>query len=105
MVAALLIVVHMTYLIFRYGYWQMYYVIGAVGLLIGLSVAAVLLSRRGRATLSGWLIICRDISYCRSVIALCPEYRWRGEHYRCVCHFIHRHPDPSSKTGPVGYIL
>ena len=57
MVAALLIVVHMTYLIVRYGYWQMYYVIGSVVLFMGLSFAAVLFSRRGRATISGWLII------------------------------------------------
>ena len=57
MLAALLIVVHMTYLIFRYGYWQMYYVIGAAFLFMGLCFAAVLFSRRGRATISGWLII------------------------------------------------
>jgi GAF domain-containing protein/HAMP domain-containing protein len=56
-VAALLIVMHMTYLIIRYGYWQMYFVIGAAVLLIGLCFAALLLSRRGRATLSGWLMI------------------------------------------------
>ena len=57
MVLALLIVVHMTYLIFRYGYWQMYYVIGAVVVFMGLSFAAVLFSRRGRSTIAGWLII------------------------------------------------
>jgi GAF domain-containing protein/HAMP domain-containing protein len=57
MVAALLVIIHMTYLIVRYGYWQMYYVIGTVVLFIALSFAAVLFSRRGRATLSGWLII------------------------------------------------
>jgi GAF domain-containing protein/HAMP domain-containing protein len=57
MVAGLVIIAHMTYLIIRYGYFQMYYVIGALVLCIGLAVVGVLFSRRGRATLSGWLIL------------------------------------------------
>jgi GAF domain-containing protein/HAMP domain-containing protein len=57
MVVALPILVHMTYLIIRYGYWQMYFVIGAVVLSMALSLAAVLFSRRGRAIIGGWLLI------------------------------------------------
>jgi GAF domain-containing protein/HAMP domain-containing protein len=57
MVIGLLVVIYMTYLLIRYGYSQMYYVIGAVVFFIALSFVAVLFSRRGRATISGWLIL------------------------------------------------
>ncbi len=56
-IAALLIVIQMTYLIIRHGYWQMYFVIGAAVLFMGLCIAALLFSRRGKPTVSGWLMI------------------------------------------------
>jgi len=56
-VIGLLSISYMTYLLIRYGYSQMYYVIGALVVFISLAFVAVLVSRRGRATLAGWLIL------------------------------------------------
>lgn len=57
MIIALLVMVQMAYLMVRTSYWQMSFVIGAVALFMGLSFAAVLFSRRGRSTISGWLVV------------------------------------------------
>jgi GAF domain-containing protein/HAMP domain-containing protein len=56
-IISLLVLIPMAYLAIRYDYVQMYYVVGTLSAVIVLSIIAIVLSRRGLSTLSGWLII------------------------------------------------